>query len=99
VGHQAAAGRPAAAAPGRARGTELRLVYEDEQARRTERSVRPVAIVYYVAVNVLAAWRELRRDFRHFRLDRIQACAAIGERFARQGEKLRASWRLLHRIP
>jgi len=78
---------------------KLYLVYEDEEGRRTERTVRPLAIVYYVAVNVLAAWCELRRDFRHFRLDRIQACAATGERFAREGEKLRASWRLLHRIP
>ena len=36
----------------------------------------------YIEVTVLAAWCELRDDFRHFRADRIVACHETGDSFA-----------------
>ncbi len=77
---------------------KLRLGYCDTAGRLTERTVLPIALVYYAEAAVLAAWCELREDFRHFRADRIGACAALGERFAGQGRALRAEWRRLHVI-
>jgi predicted DNA-binding transcriptional regulator YafY len=78
---------------------KLRITYANQQGRQTKRTVRPLAIIYYVEVNLLAAWCELRRDFRHFRLDRIAACRTTGRRFIGQGEKLRGQWQQQHRFP
>ena len=71
---------------------KLHLSYLDSGERTTKRTVKPIAIVYYIEVAVLAAWCELRRDFRHFRIDRITACKPMSERFAGEGAKLRALW-------
>ena len=68
--------RPDSLDIGRARAairgqTKIRLPYCDETDRATERTVWPVAIAYYETVRLLAAWCELRQDFRHFRTDRV----------------------------
>jgi predicted DNA-binding transcriptional regulator YafY len=78
---------------------KLRIAYEDSTARRTERTVKPLAILYYIEVVVLTAWCELRQDFRHFRADRIAHCQATGQRFAGQGDPLRRLWREAHDLP
>lgn len=54
------------------RETKLRLAYTDKKGAATRRIVWPVAIGFFEAAEVLAAWCETRRDFRHFRLDRIR---------------------------
>lgn len=77
---------------------KLHLTYEDAEARSTERTVRPIALVYYVDNVLLAAWCELREDFRHFRADRISACRPTGGRFEGEGERLRAQWRARHEL-
>ncbi len=71
---------------------ELRITYVDLQGRRTERDIKPVAIVYYIDAVLLAAWCELRQAFRHFRIDRIEACTPTGHRFYGQSEKLVRQW-------
>ncbi len=70
---------------------KLRLAYVDEQGRATERVVRPLAVAYFVSVAMLAAWCELRCDFRHFRLDRIRRCDLLDEDFD-DAETLRREW-------
>ncbi|MEQ8815652.1 MAG: YafY family protein [Thalassobaculum sp.] len=59
----------------------LQILYEDESAQRTERRVRPLGLLFYGPKWLLAAWCELRQDFRTFRLDRIAAVQSIDERF------------------
>ena len=73
--------------------TKLLLTYADSEGQTTVRTVKPVAVIYYVEVIILAAWCELRGDFRHFRIDRILACTLNGEKFLGQSEKLRSVWR------
>jgi predicted DNA-binding transcriptional regulator YafY len=75
---------------------KLQLSYADAEGRLTQRTVLPLAVVYHIESVVLAAWCELRADFRHFRLDRMAACQPTGERFAGQGPQLRARWREQH---
>ena len=72
---------------------KLLLVYKDSEGHQTRRTVLPLAVFYYVEIVVLAAWCELRRDFRHFRVDRISACSGLGEFFKTEAEALRAWWR------
>ena len=71
---------------------KLQLVYADTAGARTRRTVLPLAIFYYVEVAVLAAWCELRGDFRHFRVDRISKCAELDVFFTSEAESLRARW-------
>ena len=71
------------------------MLYRDEIGKETKRTVKPIAIIYYVSVIVLVAWCELRRDFRHFRLDRILSCEQGVGSFQNEGNHLRKEWELL----
>ena len=71
----------------------LALIYRDERGRLTERTCLPLAVIYYIEVTVLAAWCELRDDFRHFRADRIIVCHETGDSFAALAPELRQDWR------
>src|SRR5215469_5305041 len=71
---------------------KLAIAYIDEQGRRTHRTVRPVAMAYYVDVTVLGAWCELRNDFRNFRVDRISNAGLLDERFIAESGELLAEW-------
>jgi len=51
---------------------KLRIDYADERLRDSRRTVRPLALFFWGQAWSLAAWCELRQDFRNFRLDRIQ---------------------------
>lgn len=73
--------------------TKIRLTYVDEAERETTRMVWPVAIAYYEAVRLLAAWCELRQDFRHFRTDRVAQADFLDERYPARKDVLRAQWR------
>lgn len=77
---------------------KLSFVYSDQAGRRSERTVRPLALVFYIESVVLAAWCELRSDFRHFRADRIVACSNLGERFDQEATALRRRWRDCRRL-
>ncbi|HSV04743.1 MAG TPA: YafY family protein [Phenylobacterium sp.] len=74
-------------------GRKIRLVYRDEQDRRTERTVWPFAVGYHEAVRLLMTWCELRADFRSFRTDRVDEAAFLDERYPERPAALRARWR------
>ncbi len=74
-------------------GRKLALAYADEQGRPSERRVWPIAVGYFDTTRVLAAWCELRQDFRAFRTDRIQAAEFLEERYPERPAVLRARWR------
>lgn len=78
---------------------KLRIDYADGQGVRTVRIVRPLAVIYHLDCNMLAGWCELRGGFRHFRLDRMYACARTGADFAGQGALLRELWMPEHGYP
>ena len=52
----------------------------------------PLALIYYVDTAMIAAWCELRQDFRHFRLDRVQGWSLREDRFNGQGAEMLAEW-------
>ncbi len=55
--------------------------YRDVLGQRSERTVWPLSLAHFGPVWVLAAWCELRVDFRTFRLDRMSGFAVAEERF------------------
>jgi predicted DNA-binding transcriptional regulator YafY len=74
-------------------GRKLRIHYRDEHAAESERTVWPVIIGYAETVRLLAAWCELRSDFRHFRTDRITAAEFLDQRHGCRPGELRTRWR------
>lgn len=71
---------------------KIRITYQDSHDTRTERVVRPVALIYHIECTMLAGWCELRGGFRHFRTDRVWSCDLVDEHFSGQGGALRALW-------
>jgi predicted DNA-binding transcriptional regulator YafY len=68
------------------------LDYADEAGRKSERTVRPLALAFHPPVWLLISWCELRGDFRNFRLDRIAVCEPKGECFAEEPGKTLADY-------
>jgi predicted DNA-binding transcriptional regulator YafY len=92
-GPPAATGTDIAALRGAIRDSrKVHIVYLDEQGRRTRRTIRPIAMAYYVTVTLIAAWCELRGDFRHFRVDRIEAARFLEDRFTAEHAALMRDW-------
>ena len=73
---------------------KLRFDYRDAAARSTARTVMPLALTYWIDGIVLGAWCELRADYRHFRVDRMNSCLLNGETFIGEGQRLRRAWAL-----
>jgi len=76
---------------------KLAIAYVDEESRRTQRTIWPIAMAYYVDVTLVGAWCELRQDFRHFRVDRILSARVLDERFPASSGKLMAEWLALQK--
>ncbi|WP_398484121.1 helix-turn-helix transcriptional regulator [Tardiphaga sp.] len=74
-------------------GKKVRLCYRDESGRASERIIWPIAVGYLEAVRLLAAWCELRGDFRSFRTDRAVTTEYLDEKYPERREVLRSRWR------
>lgn len=72
---------------------KLAIAYRDPAGALTARTIWPFAIGYFEAVYCLAAWCELRTDFRTFRIDRITDIQPRGERYPRPRTGLIREWR------
>ncbi|MBA3040331.1 MAG: YafY family transcriptional regulator [Alphaproteobacteria bacterium] len=71
---------------------KLLIDYRDELANATERTVRPLALIYYSATAVIVAWCELRKAIRNFRADRVEDCQPLEDFFLGEGNALRELW-------
>lgn len=63
---------------------KVRFAYCDGLGDDTVRTVRPLAMHFWGKVWTLAAWCELRSDFRTFRVDRAEGVETTGETFPRE---------------
>jgi len=66
---------------------KLRIAYANAGGEQTQRTVRPLGVFFWGRVWTLAAWCELRTDFRNFRLDRVSAPTLLDERFEDEAGK------------
>ncbi|MFI4998559.1 MAG: helix-turn-helix transcriptional regulator [Reyranellales bacterium] len=74
---------------------KLYIAYADEKGRRTNRTIWPIAMAYYVDVTLVGAWCELRADYRNFRVERIQSSRVLDERFDQDNGRLFREWSAL----
>ncbi|MBZ5712765.1 helix-turn-helix transcriptional regulator [Nannocystis pusilla] len=72
---------------------KLVITYRDLDGADTTRTIWPLLIGFFDRVQVLAAWCELRQDYRGFRVDRIRSVEARDERFPRRRAVLVKEWR------
>lgn len=81
--------------------TERKLIldYTDPKGKHTRRTVWPIALGFFDRIRMLAAWCELRQDFRHFRTDRITSLRETSQRYPRRRRALMKEWRTREGIP
>jgi len=66
---------------------KIRIVYFDKDKQETTRILRPLALLFFNPVWLLASWCENRNDFRNFRLDRIQTITLCDKTFEDEQNK------------
>lgn len=71
----------------------LLLHYRDEGGAVTQRRIWPFAMAFFDQARLIAAWCELRQDFRHFRADRVVDLADSGTRYPERRHTLIRRWR------
>lgn len=59
----------------------LHFDYMREDGAASSRDVRPLGLFFWAPAWTLAAWCELRNDFRHFRIDRMRNATASDRSF------------------
>ncbi len=74
-------------------GRKIVLDYRDVRGERSERVIWPLIVGFFDEARVLAAWCELRREFRHFRTDRIISAVFLDQRHGVRPGLLRARWK------
>jgi len=74
-------------------GNAVRIHYRDGEGRASERVIWPFAMAFMADVRMLAAWCEMRADFRHFRADRLLALEDTAQRYPAQRHQLLKRWR------
>lgn len=72
---------------------KIQIDYSDQDDKSTSRTVRPLALVFFSPVWLLTSWCEKRHDFRHFRLDRIQALQQCDDTFDDEVDKNLAAYK------
>jgi predicted DNA-binding transcriptional regulator YafY len=65
-------------------GRKLTAEYVDAMGEHSERVLWPLGLFYWGGVWTLAAWCELRADYRSFRLDRFHRLEALADPIPRQ---------------
>ncbi|MCB9745423.1 MAG: YafY family transcriptional regulator [Alphaproteobacteria bacterium] len=69
---------------------KLRLRYADRHGEVSERVVWPLGLYFWGRSWSLAAWCELRQDYRNFRPDRVEGVELLDEGFELDGVSLEA---------
>lgn len=78
---------------------KLSMAYRDANDEATARVIWPIALAYFDRARVVVAWCELRRDFRHFRVDRIETLELLADKYPRGRQRLTGEWRKSQNLP
>ncbi|WP_112664081.1 helix-turn-helix transcriptional regulator [Microvirga flavescens] len=71
---------------------KIEIDYRDEKGSGTQRTIRPIALIYYSEAANIVAWCELRDALRNFRTDRVTASRLTDAFFKGEGDVLRNRW-------
>jgi len=71
---------------------KVHIKYCDAKQAASERTIWPIALAYHEGIRLVIAWCELRRDFRHFRVDRMSTLLAMEEKMPERRDMLFHRW-------
>ncbi len=74
-------------------GRKIRIDYRDERGSTSQRVIWPVIVGFMENTRMLAAWCELREDFRHFRADRVLSAEFLADSHGIRASTLRQRWK------
>lgn len=74
------------------RRKKIALVYSDNARNEARRVIWPVLLGYRDDSRIIAAWCELREDFRYFRTERIVVAELLDDPIPRRMDVLRSDW-------
>ncbi|MCE0494167.1 helix-turn-helix transcriptional regulator [Vibrio salinus] len=72
---------------------KIKITYRDKNDDLSTRILWPVAIGFISSARLLVGWCELRKNFRHFRADRIQTMTVLEETCPKSHAVLLKAWR------
>lgn len=72
---------------------KLKIDYNDVGRSPSSRAIWPFAVGFFEQARVVAAWCELRQDYRHFRIDRIVSLTETDIRYPKRRAVLLKDWR------
>lgn len=85
---------------------EIRLAIRDEHKIMigyrsldnvvSNRTIWPFLIGFFEEARIVAGWCELRQDYRHFRVDRIETVERLAERYPRRRAAMLREWRAIY---
>lgn len=70
----------------------LQLTYTDSDGGTTERIVWPMLIAFLDRNRYLVAWCETRKDYRHFKTDRVQELKVLADKYPGRRAVLIKGW-------
>jgi predicted DNA-binding transcriptional regulator YafY len=71
---------------------KLNLEYRNEAGEISNRTIWPIAMIYYTEWANVVAWCELRQSLRTFRTDRVVSCNPCDDFFTGASGTLRDAW-------
>lgn len=74
-------------------GRKILIDYRDRDSAPTRRIIWPIVVGVFDDARMLAAWCELRGDFRHFRTDRILGVTFLDDCHGQRLGALRQRWK------
>lgn len=74
------------------RQRKVAISYTDNHGASSDRTVWPIAIVYFENVRLLAAWCERRSAFRNFRVDRLKISSVLEDRYPGRRQSIVTRW-------
>ncbi len=78
---------------------KIAVSYRDAEGVESRRVIWPFAIGFFDHSRVIAAWCELRQDYRHFRVDRVLGLVTSDERYPRRRHAMLKEWKERNAIP
>lgn len=72
----------------------VKIKYCDKKQIHTFRVIWPIALVYMESCWLLVTWCEMRNEFRHFRIDKIEEATQLDSSYGESREILLKKWRV-----
>ena len=70
----------------------LHLTYSDNSGKQTKRTVWPLLIAFLDRTRYLVGWCETKKDYRHFKTERIQELKVLSQKYPGRRLALLKSW-------